>query len=94
MTLDEAIAHYKEVAEENEYIFTLCGYPTYMCDGTKDCACLKNGKNKGCLKCAKEHKQLVEWLEELKKFRKMKENIKSLNVTNIDMELIWTQKNI
>lgn len=43
MTLDEAIKHAEEKAEEIE-----------------------------CKKCANEHKQLSEWLKELKKYRKQK----------------------
>lgn len=41
----------------------------FHCDGTKDCKILKNGENKGCQKCAKEHRQLEEWLKELKWLR-------------------------
>lgn len=67
MTLDEAIKHAEEVAEEQEELYRLCPASESMfhCDGTKDCKTLKNGKNKGCRKCAEEHQQLAEWLKEL-----------------------------
>jgi hypothetical protein len=66
MTLEEAIKHAEEVAEENEKEFRLCPYPTQDCNGNQDCRCLENGSGKGCLRCAAEHRQLAEWLKELK----------------------------
>lgn len=57
MTLDEAIAHAREVAKrrmaeyENHYDKDTHYYPTQ------------------CKKCAEEHIQLAEWLEELKQYR-------------------------
>ena len=75
MTLDEAIKHAEEVAEEKEGLYRRCPASEsemLHCDGTKDCRVLKNGKNKGCQKCAAEHRQLARWLKELKQFRKQK----------------------
>ena len=66
MTLDEAILHCEEVAEENEKDFRLCPYPSQECNGSQDCRCLENGSGKGCLKYAAKHRQLAEWLKELK----------------------------
>ena len=66
MTLSEAIKNAEEMAEDKEKVFRLCPYPSEMCNGSHDCRCLKNGAGKGCLKCAAEHRQLVEWLRELK----------------------------
>lgn len=66
MTIEEAIIHAEEVAKENEKEFSLCPYPNQECDGEHDCKCLENGENKGCLKCAQEHRQLAIWLRELK----------------------------
>lgn len=63
MTIDEVIAHALEVAEEQSRLYSLCPCP---CDGTKNCMSLKNGKDMGCTKCAAEHRQLAEWLMELK----------------------------
>lgn len=77
MTLDEAIKHAEEVAKEQEELYGLCpgSESEYLnkiyCDGTKDCKVLTNGKDKGCLKCAKEHRQLAEWLEELKMYKSL-----------------------
>ena len=56
MTIDEAIKHAEEVAEENQAIVD--SFDFY-------------GENMAkCKKCAKEHRQLAEWLKELKMFRK------------------------
>ena len=72
MTLDEAIKHADEIVEEQEKLYRLCPASEsglFHCDGTNDCKTLENGKNKGCLKSAEEHKQLAEWLKELKQLR-------------------------
>lgn len=72
MMIDEAIRHAEEVTEEQEELYRLCPASEseiFYCDGTKDCKVLKNGKNKGCQKCAAEHRQLTAWLRELKAFR-------------------------
>ena len=61
MTLNEAIAHARKVAEHN----------------IRDSKYTKISNNKqmndkyvlGCIECAKEHEQLAEWLEELKEYR-------------------------
>ena len=59
MTIDEAIAHAREVAEiqrNNDKLNKTLGVisPYY---------------NEDCIKCAEEHEQLADWLEELKKRR-------------------------
>ena len=55
MSLDEAIKHCEEVAEENQAIVDSCDY---------------YGENMAkCEKCAEEHRQLAEWLKELKQLR-------------------------
>ena len=58
MTLDEAIKHCEEVAEKQENKFSISG--EFL------------GNNADCKKCAKEHRQLAEWLKELKELRKNK----------------------
>ena len=59
MTLDEAIAHAREVAEENrEMAELISNRPLEVCDIHR--------KEDKCLECAKEHEQLASWLEELK----------------------------
>ena len=55
----------------------------FHCNGTKDCRVLKNGKNKGCKKCAEEHRQLVEWLEELKDYRDKNKMVVRVDVFSI-----------
>jgi len=57
MTIDEAIKHCKEVAEENE---EMCRIEELMGLGLQ---------NAEMMKCAREHKQLAEWLTELKQFK-------------------------
>ena len=57
MTIDEAIKHCEEVAEENEQM------------ATYNLLCTESQEN-DCLECAKEHRQLAEWLRELKDLRK------------------------
>ena len=66
MTIDEAIKHCEEVAEEQSRLYSLCPCP---CDGTDNCMSLKNGKDIGCTKSAADHRQLSEWLMELKDLR-------------------------
>ena len=59
MTIDEAIAHAREVAEihrnNDKLNKTLGKSSSYY--------------NTDCIKCAEEHEQLAEWLEELKALR-------------------------
>ena len=54
MTLDEAIAHARDVAEEQRKACDLA----WIWDNPDNIK-----------KCAEEHEQLVEWLEELKSYR-------------------------
>lgn len=56
MTLEEAIKHCEEVAEKYDTELNLinCGISNESCDN--------------CLECAKEHRQLAEWLKELKAY--------------------------
>ncbi len=55
ITLDEAIKHAEEVAEEKENEGKLL--------------CQSEGASIGCLTCAEEHRQLAEWLKELKYYK-------------------------
>ena len=61
MTLSEAIAHCEEVAEAEEQKYK---------EWKGDYSHLK--KIDSCLECASEHRQLAEWLKELKELRKNK----------------------
>lgn len=83
MTIEEAIKHCEEVAEEQRRLFSLCPAPSDMCDPYKDCAALTTGKNRGCLKCAKEHEQLGEWLRELKSLKEKDERKKCRDIEEI-----------
>lgn len=59
MTIDEAIKHAEEVAEEKENEAQDLEY--FKLDWKYEA--------KQCSKCAKEHRQLAEWLKELKQLR-------------------------
>ena len=58
MSIDEAIAHAREVANEQKRRSGICVQNNSECD-----------KFSACLKCSEEHEQLAEWLEELKSYR-------------------------
>ena len=62
MTLDEAIEHAEDVAEINDNIAYNTDSENWM-----DIA--------QCQKCAEEHRQLAEWLKELKKYRQAWRNV-------------------
>lgn len=71
MTLDEAIKHAEEVVDEKK----------------KEACNLYDAKNyeesRECIWCAEEHRQLAEWLKELKRYHQAKdgllEDMKALN---------------
>ena len=69
MTLDEAIKHCEEVAEEKDKSVEL--YKAVKAT---------EGLITKCENCAKEHRQLAEWLRELKRYRErnMNEELKML----------------
>ena len=60
MTIDEAIAHAREVASENMDL----AQDLYF-DDEYDI------ERNDCLKCVEEHEQLAEWLEEFKLYREI-----------------------
>ena len=68
MTLEEAIQHCEEVAEEQRKMYRLCPVTDYGCDGIKYCKSMYP-KHDGCLKRAEEHRQLAEWLKDYKRLR-------------------------
>ena len=62
MTIDEAIKHCEEVAEAEERSAKLHQRPDRGVKGS--------GKRYlSCIECAKEHRQLAEWLRELKAYQ-------------------------
>ena len=71
MTIDEAIAHARDVANKQKIRSDICIQNDSECDKFSD-----------CLKCAEEHEQLAEWLEELKAYR---ENSNSYNKEDIEL---------
>jgi len=65
MTLDEAIKHCEEKAEELEKRLK-----PYQCESINKNLYEANKKEwDSCLECAKEHRQLAAWLRELKAYR-------------------------
>lgn len=64
LSIDETIAHAREVAEEQRKDNENCKYKSeYDCKGCADYY------SKPCIECAEEHEQLADWLEELKNYR-------------------------
>ena len=61
MTLDEAIKHCEEVAEEQEQ--------KAQCMGRQFVGTAMANYQNGCFECAADHRQLAEWLTELKEHR-------------------------
>ena len=64
LSIDEAIAHARDVANEQKRRIGICIQNDSECDKFSD-----------CLKCAEEHEQLAEWLEELKFLKQWKQDI-------------------
>ncbi len=63
MTIDEAISHALEVAERQEYLSTQNhGY----CEEKRNVEAREQ-----CAECAADHRQLAEWLTELKQWRRV-----------------------
>ena len=60
LSIDEAIAHAREVANTQKGKSGICLQNGLECEHFSD-----------CLKCAEEHEQLAEWLEELKAYREI-----------------------
>ena len=74
MSIDEAIAHEREMAaiqRNNDKLNKTLGVisPYYKTD---------------CIKCAEEHEQLAEWLEELKDYRDKNKMVVRVDCENID----------
>lgn len=76
MTIDEAIAHAKEVTNEQKRRSGICVQNNSECD-----------KFSACLKCSEEHEQLAEWLEELKELREYKKRMEMQDMDDINNPL-------
>ena len=63
LTLEEAIVHAKEVAEKN-----------YRGADFESIDSIDDDIKTNCIKCAEEHEQLAEWLEELKSYKEAEEH--------------------
>lgn len=78
MTLDEAIKHAEEVADAKLQDAELSEIQ----------GCYRNAKK--CVQCAEEHRQLAEWLKELKLYREIFGQIEfehiGINFEPIDIE--------
>ena len=72
MTIDEAIAHEKEVAKEI-YVEAM------LCHANPD-----DGKLDDCIERGKYHEQLAEWLEELKDYRDKNKMVVRVDAENMD----------
>ena len=73
LIIDEAIAHARDVANEQKRRSGICIQNDSECDKFSD-----------CLKCAEEHEQLAEWLEELKDYRDKNKMVVRVDVENMD----------
>lgn len=62
LTLEESIVYAKEVTEKN-----------YRCADFESIDSVDDDIKTNCIKCAKEHEQLAEWLEELKSYKDLEE---------------------
>lgn len=60
MDINDAIKHAEEVAEEQLMRAGKCTGDDSLCD-----------KYSNCMKCAEDHRQLAEWLKELKLYREI-----------------------
>lgn len=79
MTLDEAIEHAEEVAEQNEFETRI--YDELNRPGDEEY------RNNSC-QCAFDQRQLAEWLRELKELRKQNKELKTLLQKALD-DLDW-----
>lgn len=79
MTIDEAIKHVEEVAEENYGRAT-----AYFSDRE-----VYKHEEKKCLKCADEHMQLAEWLKD---YKRLLEQEPMLGKIRVEIENDWQLK--
>lgn len=88
MSIDEAIKHCEEVAEEKE---SICNVIENKGETWTD-----SGKNYYdiCKKCASEHRQLAEWLRELKAYRGILANADRLIESEYGVVIIEGYKDV
>lgn len=80
MTLDDAIKHAEEVAEKEEEHINKT-FATFGEDRV-----LFNKEENECKKCAEEHRQLAEWLKELKQFKESAIQLEKVKQAREDIE--------
>lgn len=78
MTLDEAIEHAKEVANEQKRQSGECTQNDSKCD-----------KFSSCLQCAREHEQLAEWLTQLKEYQQLEGQGKFIKLPCKVGDTVW-----
>ena len=76
LSIDEAIAHAREVANTQRGKSGICLQNGLECEHFSD-----------CLKCGEEHEQLAEWLEELKELREYKKRMEMQDMDDINNPL-------
>ena len=70
MTIDEAIQHCEEVAEEQDKLFKQYDDASkYSRSYNKDIVSANAKKCLECFECAKQHRQLADWLKDLKAYK-------------------------
>ena len=79
LSIDEAIAHAREVAEIQRKDNDNCKYKSQY--GCKDCA---DYYSKPCIECAEEHEQIADWLEELKDYQDKNKMVVRIDTENVD----------
>lgn len=72
MTIDEAISHAEEVAEHNDNLIRW--------------GCINESVTHNCRECAADHRQLAEWLSELKEAKRL------LKATTSDIHDMLTER--
>ena len=85
MTIDEAIKHCIEVAEKQEITAksNLIEIDKIKADGIL--RLYDADEYESCMKCATEHRQLAEWLKELKAYREeLPKEIKNAKIRQVD----------
>lgn len=80
MTIQEAINHAREVADEKYKEGFLC----YANSGNAE----NDKKNDEYVKCARDHEQLAEWLEELQQYKAIEIEMKEHYHANVDIKLL------
>lgn len=78
LTLEEAIVHAKEVAEKN-----------YRGADFESIDSVDDDIRTNCIKCAEEHEQLAEWLEELKSYKDLEEQSLFVRLPCKVGDMVW-----